>query len=112
MPALSWRGDLAGGYDRGCMTTQQLHLFNCIYLVVLVVVAVLTRATGRRIAGALAGGGAAGVVALDWWHSWRLDLTGPRRLTDTTSNSRPNSPSGDLELLSLESHNANSRRRR
>ena len=59
------------------MTTQQLHLFNGIYLVVLVVVAVLTRATARRIAGALAGGGAAGVVALGiialgeevgWWH--------------------------------------------
>src|SRR5438876_768906 len=59
------------------MTTQQLHLFNCFYLVVLVVVAVLTRATGRRIAGALAGGAAVGVVALGiialgekagWWH--------------------------------------------
>ena len=59
------------------MTTQQLHLFNGLYLVVLVVVAVLTRATARRIAGALAGGAAAGVVALSiialgeaagWWH--------------------------------------------
>ena len=59
------------------MTTQQLHLFNCLYLAVLVVVAVLTRATGRRIAGALAGGAAFGVVALGiialgeevgWWH--------------------------------------------
>jgi len=59
------------------MTTQQLHLFNGIYLVVLVVVAVLTRATARRIAGALAGGTAFGVVALGiialgekagWWH--------------------------------------------
>jgi uncharacterized membrane protein len=58
------------------MTTQQLYLFNCIYLVVSVVVAVLTRATMRRIAGSLAGGGAAGVVALGiialgervgWW---------------------------------------------
>lgn len=66
------------------MTTQQLHLFNCMYLVVLVVVAFLTRATARRIAGALAGGFASGVVALGtialgeemgWWHlaiSWEL----------------------------------------
>ena len=46
------------------MTTQQLHLFNGLYLVVLVVVAFFTRATGRRIAGALAGGAAFGVVAL------------------------------------------------
>jgi len=59
------------------MTTQQLHLFNGIYLVVLVVVAVLSRATARRIAGALAGGTVFGVVALSiialgeetgWWH--------------------------------------------
>lgn len=59
------------------MTTAQLHLFNGLYLVVLVVVAVLTRATGRRIAGALAGGAAFSVVGLGiialgervgWWH--------------------------------------------
>jgi hypothetical protein len=59
------------------MTTQQLYLFSGIYLVVLVVVAVLTRATARRIAGALAGGAAFGVAALGiialgekvgWWH--------------------------------------------
>ena len=59
------------------MTTQQLHLFNCLYLAVLVVVAFFTRATARRIAGALAGGVAFGVVALGiialgeevrWWH--------------------------------------------
>jgi hypothetical protein len=59
------------------MTTQQLHLFNALYLVILVVVAVLTRATARRIVGALAGGAAVGVVALGiivlgdqvaWWH--------------------------------------------
>jgi hypothetical protein len=65
------------------MTTTQLYLFNGIYLVLTVVVAVLTRATGRRIAGALAGGAAAGVVVLGiialgervgWWHmaiTWR-----------------------------------------
>ena len=59
------------------MTTQQLHLFNCLYLVILAAVAVLTRATPRRIGGALAGAAAAGVVALGiiafgeragWWH--------------------------------------------
>lgn len=59
------------------MTTQQLHLFNCLYLAALVVVAFFTRATARRIAGALAGGAAFGVAALgaialgeeaEWWH--------------------------------------------
>ena len=59
------------------MTTQQLHLFNAIGLVVLVVVAFLTRATARRISGAVAGAAAFGVVALGisalgekagWWH--------------------------------------------
>src|SRR5262245_57396776 len=45
------------------MTIQQLHLFNALYLVVLIIVAVLTRATARRIAGALAGGASVGVVA-------------------------------------------------
>lgn len=59
------------------MTTQQLYLFDGLYLVVLVVVAVLTRATARRIAGALAGGVVFGVAALGiialgervgWWH--------------------------------------------
>jgi hypothetical protein len=59
------------------MTTLQLHLFNLFYLVLLTVVAILTRATARRLAGALAGGAAAGVVVLGiialgervgWWH--------------------------------------------
>ena len=59
------------------MTTQQLHLFNGIGLIVLLVVAVLTRATARRIAGALAGAAVGGVAALGigtlgeevgWWH--------------------------------------------
>jgi hypothetical protein len=59
------------------MTTKQLYLFNGLYLVVLVAVAVLTRASVRRSAGALAGGAVAGVVALGlialweevgWWH--------------------------------------------
>lgn len=59
------------------MTIKQLYLFNGFYLLVLVVVAILTRTTARRIAGALAGGLAVGVVALGiialdekarWWH--------------------------------------------
>lgn len=59
------------------MTAQQLHFFNGLGLVILVVVAIITRATARRIAGALAGGAAVGVVALGiialgeevgWWH--------------------------------------------
>lgn len=59
------------------MTAHQLHLFNGLGFVILVVVAILTRATARRIAGALAGGSAVGTVALGiialgeevgWWH--------------------------------------------
>jgi hypothetical protein len=46
------------------MTTRQLLLFNIMYLLVLAVVAILARATPRRIAGALAGGAALGVAAL------------------------------------------------
>ena len=37
------------------MTTTLVHLFNFVYLVLSVVVAILTSATPRRIAGALAG---------------------------------------------------------
>jgi hypothetical protein len=59
------------------MTTQQLYWFGCFYLAVLVVVALFTRATARRIAGALIGALAVGVVNLyiiafgeqvGWWH--------------------------------------------
>ena len=59
------------------MTTQQLYLFSCLYLVILAVVTVLTRATARRFAGALVGAGIAGVAGLGivaigesagWWH--------------------------------------------
>jgi hypothetical protein len=59
------------------MTITQLYLFNLLYLVLLTVVAFFTRATPRRILGALAGGLASGVVALGlialwerlgWWH--------------------------------------------
>ncbi len=63
------------------MTTLQLHLFNAIYLVFLVVIALVTRATPRRLAGALVGGAAFGVVALgiialgEHQHWWRMALT-------------------------------------
>ena len=59
------------------MTTQQLYLFSGLYLLLTVVVAFFTRATPRRIAGAVAGATAAGVVCLfivalgermQWWH--------------------------------------------
>src|SRR5262245_47700433 len=59
------------------MTTQQLHLFNALCLAILVLVAFFTRATARRIGGAVAGGAAVSVAALGilvlgekarWWH--------------------------------------------
>jgi len=59
------------------MTPGQLHLFNAGYLGLFVVVAVLTRATARRVAGAAAGGAIGGVAAFGaimvgeshgWWH--------------------------------------------
>jgi hypothetical protein len=59
------------------VTTRQLYLFSCLYLVILAVVAVLTRATPRRLAGALVGAAVAGVAGLGivaigesagWWH--------------------------------------------
>jgi len=58
------------------MTTLPLILLTAGYALVLVVVAYVTRATSRRVAGALAGGAAAGLVclglivlgeALRWW---------------------------------------------
>jgi hypothetical protein len=59
------------------VTKQQLYLFSCLYLVILAVVVVLTRATLRRIVGALVGAAVAGVALLGivaigesagWWH--------------------------------------------
>lgn len=59
------------------MTTQQLHLFNAMYLVLFILVTILTRATQRRMIGALAGGAVAGLAAIGmiafgqnagWWH--------------------------------------------
>ena len=59
------------------MIREQLYFFAGLYLVILAVVTVLTRATPRRIAGALVGAGVAGVAGLGiiavgenagWWH--------------------------------------------
>ena len=59
------------------MTTQQLYLFSLVALVVTLAVAVATRATLRRIAGATAGAAACFPAALaviglyeraGWWH--------------------------------------------
>ena len=59
------------------MTIQQVYLFTGLYLVLLAVVTVLTRATPRRVAGALAGAAVVGAALLPviaigeragWWH--------------------------------------------
>ncbi len=59
------------------MTIDQLNLWNSFYLVELVAVVYFTRATARRVAGALAGGASFGLVgagiialaeAIGWWH--------------------------------------------
>ena len=59
------------------MTTQQLYLFSGLAMVITIVVAVLTRATLRRIMGASAGAAVCGPVLLGivafgeragWWH--------------------------------------------
>ena len=58
------------------MTRQQIILWACAYLVEFVVVVYFTRATARRVMGAMAGGAAAGLLglgaidlseALGWW---------------------------------------------
>jgi hypothetical protein len=46
------------------MTTQQLILISCLYLAELLIVTYFTRATSRRIVGALAGGAAVGLFGL------------------------------------------------
>ena len=62
---------------KSTVTIQQLHIFNALYLILLVVVVILTRASLRRIVGALGGtfaAGAAGIVVIvicervGWWH--------------------------------------------
>jgi hypothetical protein len=59
------------------VTRQQLYLFSCLYLTILVVVAVLTRTTLRRLVGALVGAAVMGEAGLgiiaigeraQWWH--------------------------------------------
>lgn len=59
------------------MTIQQIYLFSSLALVITIVVAILTRATLRRIAGASAGAAICGPVVLGiiafcekagWWH--------------------------------------------
>jgi hypothetical protein len=63
------------------MTTQQLIIVTCAYLVALVGVIYFTRATSRRIAGALAGGAAVGcfgmgaIVAGNALGLWRVPIT-------------------------------------
>jgi hypothetical protein len=58
------------------MTTQQIVLWTCAYLIELGVVVYFTRATPRRVMGAVIGGAAAGLLglgaialceALGWW---------------------------------------------
>jgi hypothetical protein len=59
------------------VTTRQIILWACAYLIELVAVVYFTRAAARRVIGALAGGVAAGLLALGaialcealgWWH--------------------------------------------
>jgi hypothetical protein len=59
------------------MTTQEIILWTCAYLVELSAVIYFTRATARRVVGALVGGAAAGLLgmgaialgeAMGWWH--------------------------------------------
>ena len=64
------------------MTIRQLYIFNVLYLILLAAVIILTRASLRRIAGAMVGMFAAGAAAIavivicervGWWHftmSW------------------------------------------
>ena len=46
------------------MTTRQIILWACAYLIELVAVVYFTRATADRVMGALAGGVAAGLLAM------------------------------------------------
>jgi hypothetical protein len=64
------------GVHQSRMTTQQILLMDCLYLVLLGAVVYFTRATLQRVAGALAGGAPAGLLALGaialgeaqgWW---------------------------------------------
>jgi hypothetical protein len=62
---------------RLAVTIGQLHMFNALYLILLVVVVIITRASMRRIVGALVGtfdAAAAGIAVIavceraGWWH--------------------------------------------
>lgn len=63
------------------MTTHQIWVFNGLYFTLSVVVAIVTRATARRIVGAMAGGLAAGVAALgiialgERTGRWHMEMT-------------------------------------
>jgi|SRR5947209_9376781 len=59
------------------MTTQQILVVTCLYFAALVAVTYFSRATARRVMGALVGGAAVGLMglgiialceALGWWH--------------------------------------------
>jgi hypothetical protein len=65
------------GWYQSTVTIGQLHIFNALCLILLVAVVIITRASLRRIVGALAGAFAAGaagaaVIAVceraGWWH--------------------------------------------
>lgn len=63
------------------MTTQQIIIFTCAYLVALVAVVYFTRPTSRRLVGALAGGAAVGcfgmgaIVLGNASGLWRVPIT-------------------------------------
>ena len=68
---------LAMPWYRLAVTIGQLHMFNALYLILLVVVVIITRASMRRIVGALVGtfaAAAAGIAVIavseraGWWH--------------------------------------------
>ena len=67
---------MLGRLERWRMTTQQIVLWSFLYSIEFVAVVYLTRATRRRVMGALVGGAAAGLLALGaitlcealgWW---------------------------------------------
>ena len=83
------------------MTTTLLHLFNFFYLVLSVVVAILTRATPRGVAGAPAGGAASSVVALDQnrdGDEWHGNSRKPQRQIDIDKNRPPCDKHGCVDV--------------
>ena len=63
------------------MTTNQIIIVTCAYMVALIAVTYFTRATARRIVGALAGGAAVGVFGMaaiacgNAWGLWRVPIS-------------------------------------